>query len=322
MKSSGKERVGKVAKKTPKRRPSVRKVAKKASAPARRATRGTGRERKRGRAFVIPPDTRTLTKEEEKTLWRHYKKTRDGLARNRLLTHYQPLVRYAAERIKTRLPREIELDDLEAAGFFGLLDAVHGFDLSRGVKFETYCGARIRGAILDELRLQDWVPRLVRARANRLAWARGACEMELGRPPSGKEVADKLGCSVKEYAQLVREASTVGVFRVTQNPQDEESGRGVREIDGLQDNNGEDPSSETQREDLKELIMKGLNKKERLILYLYYYETLTMREIGHSLGLSESRVSQIHASLLIRLKKNLYERRPEFDIQPVPTPIG
>ncbi|MFH0965602.1 MAG: FliA/WhiG family RNA polymerase sigma factor [Planctomycetota bacterium] len=270
---------------------------------------------------MIPPDTRTLTKEEERTLWRYFKKTRDVRARNRLLTHYRPLVRYAAERIKTRLPREIELDDLEAAGFFGLLDAVNGFDLTRGVKFETYCGPRIRGAILDELRVQDWVPRLVRARANRLAWARGACETELGRPPRPQEVADKLGCSVKEYTHLCREASTVGVFHVTQNVQDEESGRGVREIEGLQDHNGEDPSSQTQREDLKELIMKGLNKKERLILILYYYEGLTMREIGHSLGLSESRVSQIHASLLLRLKKHLHERRPEFDIHPVPSPI-
>jgi len=276
------------------------------------------RRAKTSRARSIPPDDRPLTQDEIKSLWIHFKKTGSRLARNRLILQYRPLIRYAAERVKTRLPREIDVADLESAGFFGLLDAINGFDLSRGVKFETYCGPRIRGAILDELRSLDWVPRLVRARASRVDGASGALEVKLGRPPTPQEMARRLKCSVSEYVKLASEANTVGVFHVTQNAQDEENGRGVREIDGLQDLRGQDPSNRIQCDDLKQLVTRGLSRKERLIILLYYYEGLTMREIGDSLRLSESRVSQMHAAILARLKKHLTERRVEFDIQPLP----
>ena len=287
--------------------------SKKAARPKSGARAARGKS-KRAAAFQIPERGRRLVGEELHGLWVYYKKCGDVQARNRLLEQYQPLVRYTAERLKSNLPREIEIEDLESAGLFGLMDAIDGFDLSRGVKFETYCSQRIRGAILDELRTLDWVPRLVRARANRLEGARSALEVALGRAPTPQELARKLDCSVREYEKLVREASTVGVFKITQNPQDEDSGRGLREIEGLQDKRGYDPSSRSQREDLRYLVTRGLSKKERLIIVLYYYEEKTMREIGDSLGLSESRVSQMHAAILARLKKNLDERRHEFEV--------
>lgn len=291
------------------------------------STRSKGRKKSRGKSRsrasgpLIPPDDRRLTAEETKALWTLFKKTGDRIARNRLILHYKPLIRYAAERVKARLPREIDVADLESAGFFGLLDAVNGFDLSRGVKFETYCGPRIRGAILDELRSLDWVPRLVRARASRIDAASGALDVKLGRPATPQEMAKTLRCSVAEYVKLANEANTVGIFHVTQNAQDEENGRGVREIDGLQDLRSQDPSNRIQCGDLKQLVTRGLSRKERLIILLYYYEGLTMREIGDSLRLSESRVSQMHAAILLRLKKQLTERRLEFDIQPLPNAL-
>lgn len=296
--------------------------AKKKSEPKASRARRAGSSRKgpaakkkpSSRKTPIPESGRRLTPAEVTTLWRYFKRTGDQKGQHRLIEQYQHLIRYSAERVKTRLPREIEIEDLESAGFFGLLDAIKGFDLSRGVKFETYCGPRIRGAILDELRSLDWVPRLVRARSSKVDAASVSLEATFGRPASPQEMATKLECTFREFVKLAREASTVGVFNITQNAQDEESGRGLREIEGLQDRKGQDPANRSQRTDLKILVTKGLSKKERLIIVLYYYEGMTMREIGDSLGLSESRVSQMHAAILIRLKKNLDDRRHEFDI--------
>lgn len=300
--------------------------SKKKSGPKTTRARKTGSSRKRStakkrpasRTKPIPEGGRRLTPTEVTDLWRYFKNTGDQKAQHRLIEQYQHLIRYSAERVKTRLPREIEIEDLESAGFFGLLDAIKGFDLSRGVKFETYCGPRIRGAILDELRSLDWVPRLVRARATKVDVVAVSLEAALGRPATPQEMARELRCTFREYIKLAREASTVGVFNITQNAQDEESGRGLREIEGLQDRKGQDPANRSQRDDLKVLVTKGLSKKERLIIVLYYYEGMTMREIGDSLGLSESRVSQMHAAILIRLKKNLDDRRHEFDVSPGP----
>jgi len=302
-----------------KQSPGKKKPRTRASRARKKGSSGRPATTKKPRASrkkPIPESGRRLTPAEARDLWRYFKETGDRKAQHRLIEQYQHLIRYSAERVKTRLPREIEIEDLESAGFFGLLDAIKGFDLSREVKFETYCGPRIRGAILDELRSLDWVPRLVRARASKVDAVTVSLEAALGRPPTAHEMAKELKCTFREYIKLAREASTVGVFNITQNAQDEESGRGLREIEGLQDRKGQDPANRSQREDLRVLVTKGLSKKERLIILLYYYEGMTMREIGDSLALSESRVSQMHAAILIRLKKNLDDRRHEFDIAP------
>ncbi|MGE0481199.1 MAG: FliA/WhiG family RNA polymerase sigma factor [Phycisphaerae bacterium] len=245
--------------------------------------------------------------------WREYKRTGDDDLRNRLLEHYLYLVKYTAERIGSKLPDEVDVDDLMSAGIFGLVDALDAFDLGRGVKFETYCAPRIRGAILDELRNLDWVPRLVRYRAHQLDDARRALEVELGRLPSEDEVAQRLGLNRPQFEKLMRDANAVSLVSLSRKFTDPDAQRDVMEIDVLPDQQGHDPVSEAQRKDLKDLVTTGLTRDERLIIVLYYYEQMTMKEIGMTLDLSESRVSQMHSSILLRLRDRLQERRHELE---------
>ena len=233
--------------------------------------------------------------------------------RNILIERYLPLVRYNAERVWAKLPEGVDLNDLISAGVFGLMDAIDAFDLGRGVKFETYCVPRIRGAMLDELRTMDWVPRLVRSKASKLESARKEAEAEFGRPPSDTEMAARLRLPLPEYEKLKCEASAVNLVSLNKKWYETDSYKDVREVDILEDSKGEDPTRGIQKRDLMKLVTKGLNRNERLIIILYYYEELTMKEIGNTLGLSESRVSQMHSSIVARLKDQLRRRRPEFD---------
>ena len=232
--------------------------------------------------------------------------------RNRLVERYMPLVRYNGERIWQRLPDGVELDDLISAGIFGLMDAIDAFDMERGVKFETYCVPRIRGAMLDELRTMDWVPRLVRSKASKLGVARKTLETKLGRPPTVNEIAEHMELSIKEVEKMQSDANAVGVVSLNKKWYETDSYKDVREIDILEDKKGEDPTRRVQKNDLMRLVTKGLNRNERLIIILYYYEELTMKEIGATLDLSESRVSQMHTSIVNRLQSQLGRRRVEF----------
>jgi RNA polymerase sigma factor for flagellar operon FliA len=232
--------------------------------------------------------------------------------RNRLVEQYLPLVKYNGERIWARLPEGVELDDLDSAGIFGLMDAIDAFDLSRGVKFETYCVPRIRGAMLDELRTMDWVPRLVRSKASKLNEAVKTLEAKFGRAPSEQELAELLQISLQELEKMVLDASAVNLISLNKKWYETDSYKDVREIDILEDKKGEDPTRRIQKNDLMRLVTKGLNRNERLIIILYYYEELTMKEIGATLDLSESRVSQMHSSIMQRLQGQLGRRRPEF----------
>ena len=256
--------------------------------------------------------TRPKREIDVKQVWTDYKKTKTEALRNILMEHYLHLVRYNAERIHVKLPDEVELDDLMSAGIFGLMDAIAAFDMDRGVKFETYCAPRIRGAILDELRSMDWVPRLVRSRSAKLDSAGKQLEVELGRAPTGDEVAKRLKVPMAEYEKMAKDASAVGVVSLSRKWFETDSNKDVREIDVLEDKKGADPVREIQRKDLKELITKGLSRAERLIIILYYFEEMTMKEIGATLDLSESRVSQMHSSILARLKAQMADRRKEF----------
>ncbi len=232
--------------------------------------------------------------------------------RNTLVERYLPLVRYNGERIWSRLPEGVELDDLISAGVFGLMDAIDSFDLSRGVKFETYCVPRIRGAMLDELRTMDWVPRLVRSKASKLNEATKTLEARLGRPPTEVELAEQLEISVPELEKMIVDANAVNLISLNKKWYETDSYKDVSEIDILADKKGEDPTRRIQKNDLMRLVTKGLNRNERLIIILYYYEELTMKEIGATLDLSESRVSQMHSSIVQRLQNQLGRRRPEF----------
>src|SRR5438477_460369 len=245
--------------------------------------------------------------------WRAYREDPSNLElRNRLVENYLPLVKYNAERIWSRLPDGVELDDLISAGIFGLMDAIEAFDLNRGVKFETYCVPRIRGAMLDELRTMDWVPRLVRSRAHKLDGASKQLEVELGRSPTHDEIAKRLHISMGEFEKMAKDASAVSTVSLSRKWFETDSNKDVREIDVLEDKRGADPVREIQRKDLKELITKGLSRAERLIIILYYFEEMTMKEIGATLDLSESRVSQMHSSILARLRAQMADRKKEF----------
>ncbi|MHC2067373.1 FliA/WhiG family RNA polymerase sigma factor [Bremerella sp. T1] len=257
--------------------------------------------------------TTTATRDDVSEVWQSYKEdpSRKEL-RNRLVERYLPLVKYNGERIWARLPEGVELDDLISAGVFGLMDAIDAFDMSRGVKFETYCVPRIRGAMLDELRTMDWVPRLVRSKASKLNEATKQLEAKFGRAPTHQELADHMGMPLKDLEKMVTEANAVGLISLNKKWYETDSYKDVREIDILEDKKGEDPTRRIQKNDLMRLVTKGLNRNERLIIILYYYEELTMKEIGATLDLSESRVSQMHSSIVSRLQSQLGRRKPEF----------
>jgi len=255
----------------------------------------------------------TVAPEDVEQLWIEFKKDGDNQElRNRLVEIYLPLVKYNGERIWARLPEGVELDDLISAGVFGLMDAIDAFDLSRGVKFETYCVPRIRGAMLDELRTMDWVPRLVRSKASKLNEAMKSLEARLGRTPNEAELSQAMGISVAELEKMMLDANAVNLISLNKKWYETDSYKDVREIDILEDKKGEAPTRRIQKADLMRLVTKGLNRNERLIIILYYYEELTMKEIGATLDLSESRVSQMHSSIVDRLKNQLGRRRPEF----------
>jgi len=257
--------------------------------------------------------TTTLPVDDIQEIWKSYKTDPSRVElRNRLVEQYLPLVKYNGERIWSRLPEGVELDDLISAGVFGLMDAIDAFDLTRGVKFETYCVPRIRGAMLDELRTMDWVPRLVRSKASKLGEATKTLEARLGRHPTEAELAEHMSMSVGELERMMLEANAVNLVSLNKKWYETDSYKDVREIDILEDKKGEDPTRRVQKNDLMRLVTKGLNRNERLIIILYYYEELTMKEIGATLDLSESRVSQMHSSIVQRLQLQLGRRRPEF----------
>lgn len=270
-------------------------------------------ERKAGSRSRNRLEDHPLSARPIEELWGEYAESKPEPIRNYFMEKYYPLVRYHAERLHARLPDEVNVEDLIQAGVFGLADAINAFDLSRGVKFETYCAPRIRGAILDELRLMDWVPRLVRHRSSKVEQARQRIEMASGRPATDDELAEHLGVDDEEYDKIKRDSSAVGTFSLTRKAYSSDGDRDVLEIDVIKDNTQVNPLQDLERKDLQELITKGLSRAERLIVILYYFEAMTMKEIGATLDLSESRVSQMHSSILARVKSQVLHREGEFE---------
>src|SRR5689334_11114158 len=205
---------------------------------------------------------KTVKQRDIKEVWIEYKKVKTEATRNALMENYLHLVRYNAERIHVKLPDEVELDDLMSSGIFGLMDAIEAFDLDRGVKFETYCAPRIRGAILDELRSMDWVPRLVRSRAHKMDAVNKQLEVELGRAPTSNEIASRLNISMDELKKIEKDSSAVGVVSLSRKWFETDSNKDVREIDILEDKRGIDPIREIQRKDLKDMMTRGLSRAE------------------------------------------------------------
>jgi RNA polymerase sigma factor for flagellar operon FliA len=268
----------------------------------------TGAEAAATRATKAPPKPVPLSKRPIESVWREYRVTPTTEIRNYLIAHHLDLVSYAAERLHKRLPSEVELNDLKSAGAFGLMDAVDSFDPDRGVKFETYCTQRVRGAMFDELRSMDWVPRLVRSRTAKVDKVRKSIEMETGNRATETEVASRLNVSGEEFDKLHKDSRPISMVSLTRKCFETDSSKDVREIDVVEDSRQENPLQAVQKQDLQALITKGLSRAERLIVVLYYYEEMTMKEIGATLDLSESRVSQMHSSILARLKAQMQHR--------------
>jgi RNA polymerase sigma factor for flagellar operon FliA len=274
--------------------------------PAKSATPGTAEAPKLGSSRNRMSSGQPRPSEEELAqVWKTYKRTKDRNLRDVLLEVHLPLVRMIAERVLQTLPKSIELDDLMSAGIFGLMDAIDGFDLSRGIKFKTYCTTRIRGSILDELRSQDWVPRLVRLKAHRLERASRKLEGELGRHPNQWELAQAMEITLEELQATEAEANARAMFSLSEKWDDNDDDKDMEKVEILADQKSEDPLQTIHQRDLFDVMTRSLTKKERLILVMYYYEGLTMREIGEILELTESRVCQIHSNVMARLKLQL-----------------
>jgi len=247
--------------------------------------------------------------EDTKDLWQEFKKTRAQPARDRLILTYAPLVKYVAGRLGSGLPAHVEEEDLVSYGLLGLINAIERYDPDRDVKFETYAITRIKGAIIDELRAMDWVPRSVRARAREIERAIAELERRLTRSPSDEEIASKLGITVEELEGSLTEISRSSIAALDELwTVGSSGGDSVALIDTIEDTQGREPQSELavseQREALGEAIAR-LPEREKLVVTLYYYEELTLREIGEVLGVTESRVSQLHTKAILRLKARL-----------------
>lgn len=249
---------------------------------------------------------------ELEAMWEEYKRTDELLLRNRLIEAYLPLVDYLAERIAERLPRCVDVEEVRSAGVLGLLDAVQGFDLTRNIKFETYCSLRIRGSILDELRSRDWVPRLVRSRAQKFGVSIRDLQAQLGRAPTAGEVIATLKITTEEYEALRKDVARLAIYSLSQTDDGDDEASSAGRFASLVDRRHPDPVLELQKHEASGMVLAELLDKEREVLELYYFEGLTMKEIGKVLRLSESRVCQIHGHALIRLRGELVGREDDL----------
>lgn len=272
-----------------------------------------GPHRVRGKNNMEEAMTATVEASDIDRCWNDFKKDPSNVTkRNIIIERHMPIVRRLAEKIRVRLPDEIELDDLISAGTFGLIDAINAFDPDRGVKFETFCVTRVQGAMLDELRSMDWVPRQVRSKASKLNEAYKVFEGSFGRKPSEEELSDFLEVPVDEVRRTITDSYRVNLTSLDKRWSDQSGENEVTELETIADRRGEDPTDRLAKTELIRVCTKGLTKNERLILILYYFEELTMKEIGATLDLSESRVSQMHSSIVERIKKMHYHHR--FDL--------
>jgi RNA polymerase sigma factor for flagellar operon FliA len=244
-----------------------------------------------------------------KDVWSSYKKTGDEKAREQLVLAYSPLVKFVAGRMSSGLPAHIEESDLISYGLLGLIGAIERFDPQREIKFETFAVSRIKGSIIDELRSLDWVPRSVRAKAREIESTQTKLEHELGRVPTDREVAEALEMSVEDFQESLLQISNSTVVALDELwTVSDSSGDQVSLLDTMKDPNAVDPARELGVSELKDRLANAISRlpeREKLVIALYYYENLTLREIGEVLGVTESRVSQLHTKAVLRLKSRL-----------------
>ncbi|MBN2513489.1 MAG: FliA/WhiG family RNA polymerase sigma factor [Sedimentisphaerales bacterium] len=244
----------------------------------------------------------TLPKVNIKKVWDIYVQHHDVKSRNILLEHYLPLVKYAVERLQVRFPKFVDLEDLHSAGIFGLMGAIEKFDPRENTRFETYSAIRIQGAIWDYMREKDWVPRLVRTRTKKLQAVIQRLETILGRYPTDEELADELGMNIDQFYRFQQDANVNLVISLNTSSSDSDGDDELKELYVIPDPKSQNPFSEVHKQDFQEYIKRGLPRQEQLIIILYYFEELTMKEIGVTLGISESRVCQLHSAVIAHLK--------------------
>jgi RNA polymerase sigma factor for flagellar operon FliA len=248
---------------------------------------------------------------ELRDLWRRYKQDGDSGARERLVVAYSPMVKFVAGRLGAGLPSHVDDADLISYGLMGLIGAIERFEPERGIKFETFAMTRIRGAIIDELRSLDWVPRSVRSRAREIEGAQAKLEHELQRAPTEEELAAKLGIDEGELQSSLLEIANSSVYALDELwTVSDSSGDQVSLLDTIKDPRADDPQESLDSSEIKDRLtdaIGSLPEREQLVVALYYYENLTLREIGEVLGVTESRVSQLHTKAVMRLKSHLQQ---------------
>jgi len=242
-------------------------------------------------------------------LWRRFRRTGDQALRDRLILTYAPIVKYVAGRLGSGLPAHVDEGDLVSYGLLGLMSAIERYDPDRDVKFETYAIARIKGSILDELRSLDWVPRSVRSRARQIERSMAELEAKLGRAPTDEEIAEKIGISTEELEDSLTDISRSSIAALDELWTISGSGGDqVALIDTIEDTSLPEPQAALAKTELREMLAEAITslpEREKLVVTLYYYEELTLREIGDVLGVTESRVSQLHTKAILRLKAHL-----------------
>ncbi|MDN5293821.1 MAG: polymerase sigma factor FliA [Eubacteriales bacterium] len=248
--------------------------------------------------------------------WQRFKSAGDQAAREALIVHYAPLVKYVANRIAATLPATVERQDLISYGIFGLIDAIEKFEPERGIRFETYALARIKGAILDGLRAMDWVPYLLRQKARELEEAYASIEARTGRPATDEEVCQVLGLTKKQFYNLLRKASAACLVSLDDLLQGDKHGDNkTRLLDWIEDSSSPDPIAFLELKEQQRILAEAINRlpeKEKTVIALYYYEGLTLKEIGRVLGVSESRVSQLHTRAILRMRGYLNRKRKKL----------
>ncbi len=280
-------------------------MAKTTKTPVRKTATAT-KAKSSAPAVTIPP----AVDDELGQLWDAFKGSASDQARERLILHYAPLVKYVASRVATGLPASVEQADLVSYGMFGLIDALHKFEPGRGNKFETYAIPRIKGAIIDELRAMDWVPRSIRFKAREIEKAHSDLEAMLKRQPTEVEMAERLGISRSELHDVVSQISFVSVLALDELVSvGADRGEQVSLIDTLADKHL-DPTSGVESQETRGLLAAAINslsEREKIVVTLYYFEGLTLAEIGEILGVTESRVCQIHTKAVGGLRGQLSE---------------
>jgi RNA polymerase sigma factor for flagellar operon FliA len=279
-----------------------------AKAAAKKAPAKTAERARKGpvKTVTIPP----AVDDELAMRWDEFKTSGDGVAREKLILHYAPLVKYVASRVATGLPSSVDQSDLVSYGMFGLIDALEKFEPGRGNKFETYAIPRIKGAIIDELRAMDWVPRSIRFKARELEKAQADLEAMLKRQPTEEELAERLGVSRRELHDMLTQISFVSVLALDEVVSaGADRGEQVSLIDTLADK-GIDPTYGVESQETRGLLAAAINslsEREKIVVTLYYFEGLTLAEIGEILGVTESRVCQIHTKAVGGLRGQLSE---------------